>query len=302
MFKKGHIPWNKGVPSPFKNKTLEEIVGIQRAEEIGKKIAESKKGDKNPMKNPIHKQTMINALKEKYATGYKNKNIGSKRTGQARKNVVDAQEKRRRETPQSWYDMSAKGGRNVHKKYPGKYSKTLQETHKKYSGLWSKVAKETNRKWKEQNPDDYYAKKRLYAKLMVETKKEKKKENPELSHMKSVQSGINSAESRRKNSPYLWDGVSFLSNEECKCAKLLLSKPIDGVNCNIKIGKKIIDFYPQQNDKLFQGKFVEFHPWDWNGLTENEYYKQRKKVIDNSEFKNKELIVITNLNSLKEKK
>ena len=51
-------------------------------------------------------------------------------------------------------------------------------------------------------------------------------------------------------------------------------------------------------DKKYQGKFVEYHPWDWKRLSEEEYYKERKEAIDNSEYKGTELIVITDLNEV----
>ena len=82
-------------------------------------------------------------------------------------------------------------------------------------------------------------------------------------------------------------------------AKIILKIPLEDVNCHIKMGRKIVDFYPQSYDKMFQGKFVEFHPYDFEGRGYEEYYKKRRKVLDNGGFKDKELIVIKNLNELK---
>lgn len=112
--------------------------------------------------------------------------------------------------------------------------------------------------------------------------------------------GKKSYESIYKNSPYIWKGVNFMSNEEMECAKILLDKPIDGVNCNIRIGSKTIDFFPQSYDKMFKGSFVEYHPYDFDGLTNEEYIKKREEVIKNSNYKGKELVVIDNQNFIKE--
>ena len=132
----------------------------------------------------------------------------------------------------------------------------------------------------------------------INTRKKKIEENPEKWHEHYVNMGFLSAESRRSNCPYIWNCVHFMSKTEMECAKLLLTTPIDGVNCNIYIGRKIIDFFPQEQDKLHQGKFVEFHPWDTKRTTE-EYYKQRKEIIENSKFKGTNLVVIASLNELK---
>jgi len=122
------------------------------------------------------------------------------------------------------------------------------------------------------------------------------KENPEkwleIYRVAGRKGGLIAVEKNRKNSPYIWNNVNFLSKLELKYAKILLKEPIDGVNCNIKINGKIIDFFPQEYDLKYQGKFVEFHPWD-NKQSLKEYKEERIKVIKNSEYKNKELIVLT---------
>jgi len=106
-----------------------------------------------------------------------------------------------------------------------------------------------------------------------------------------------------ENSRYVWEDVGFLSPRERECAKLLLTKPIKGVNCNISVGSKRIDFYPQSDDKLFQGCFVEYHPCPnaFDKRTPEQYYKDRKQIIENSKYKGTRLILIVSLKEFIEK-
>ena len=112
--------------------------------------------------------------------------------------------------------------------------------------------------------------------------------------------GSRSMEKLRENSPYIWQNVNFMSKAEMKVAQIILNKPILDINCHIKVNGGIIDFYPQKEDKKFQGKFVEYHPRDWNGLTPEEYYNKRRKLLDENGFKDKELIVIDNQKFIKQ--
>jgi hypothetical protein len=103
-----------------------------------------------------------------------------------------------------------------------------------------------------------------------------------------------------KNSPYVWKDVGFLSKEERECAKLLLTKPIFGINCHVRIGRKTIDFFPQEDDKLFKGMFVEYHPCHqrFDKRNETQYYLDRIRTIKNSKYKDVPLIHITSLKQL----
>ena len=120
------------------------------------------------------------------------------------------------------------------------------------------------------------------------------KKHPEIWIEGGKKAGVKSEKSRRENSPYIWEGVNFLSKMEMIVAKNILTKPIVGVNCHINVNGKIIDFFPQEDDKMFKGKFVEFHPWD-RKLTQEEYKLKREEIIKNSQYKNKELMVVTKL-------
>lgn len=113
------------------------------------------------------------------------------------------------------------------------------------------------------------------------------------------ENGINSIEKIREKSPYIWEGVGFLSNEERKCAKIILTKPIVGVNCHIKLKGGIIDFHPQENDKMFQEKFVEYHPTNFSKeKTLEEYFEKRRKILNENGFSDKELVLIKSLSEL----
>jgi len=113
--------------------------------------------------------------------------------------------------------------------------------------------------------------------------------------------GCNSMMDRLSKMPFCWEGVNFMSNPELNCAKMLLNKPIKGINCHISIGSKIIDFFPQVDDKAFQGCFVEYHQFkkysnlDRKGLSIETYKQQREEIIENSKYKGTPLIVITDL-------
>ena len=66
---------------------------------------------------------------------------------------------------------------------------------------------------------------------------------------------------------------------------------------------QVLDFFPQKDDKMFQGCFVEYHPLkntnlDWNNLPIEDYIKQREEIIKNSEYHEIPLIVITDLKQL----
>ena len=90
------------------------------------------------------------------------------------------------------------------------------------------------------------------------------------------------------HSTYKWKKVGFLSKQELECAKILLDKLIKGVNCHVRVGNKIIDF-------KINNVFIEFHPWDFNKLTDEQYCSQRRKVLDENGFKDNQLIILKSL-------
>ena len=232
--------------------------------------------------------------------GKDNPHYGRRHTPEARKNMKEAQLKRKEQNPEAWIEMSKKGAKTTQEKYPNLFINSINEFYEEHPDARRQVAIERNRRWKEQEPDDYYEKKRHYVQLMIEARQKNKQENPEEFHRIRSRLALERIQERIKNSPYMWKDVGFLSKEELKCAKLLLNTPIDGVNCNVKIGRKIIDFFPQIGDKKYIGCFVEYHPWDWDGLSEEEYYNQRRNILNDSSYNDIPLVIITNLNELKE--
>lgn len=120
--------------------------------------------------------------------------------------------------------------------------------------------------------------------------------HPNLAH----RLGLISSSKIKQNSKYKWNNIGFLSKSELQCAKQILSEPIDGINCHVTIGHNIIDFCPRDSDVLFQNKFVEFHPCNnWlHPESYRQYYNQRRKILDDNGFKNKDLIVIQNIKEL----
>lgn len=102
--------------------------------------------------------------------------------------------------------------------------------------------------------------------------------------------GLRGTTTRRRLKNYIWDGVHFDSKDELEVAKLLLDKPIEGINTQFVVNYLTIDFFPKQ--KIF----VEYHPLnkkDRRGLTLKEYYDWRRKRIDETEYKNIPLYIIS---------
>ena len=107
----------------------------------------------------------------------------------------------------------------------------------------------------------------------------------------------------RKKSKHVWLGVNFMSKAEMNIAKEILAKPILDINCSFSVGSATIDFFPQSYDKMYQNKFVEFHCFGkdnreiefvyHSNLTREEYYNNRRKILDDNGYKNKELVVIS---------
>ena len=104
-----------------------------------------------------------------------------------------------------------------------------------------------------------------------------------------------------KKYKWIWYNTKFISRDEMLCAKQILNKPKLGYNCQYLIDGKRIDFYPQKEDKMFQGMFVEYHPINkflCPEQTIKSYYVTRRKVLDENGYKSKKLIVIQNLKEL----
>ena len=107
-------------------------------------------------------------------------------------------------------------------------------------------------------------------------------------------------EERIRKLPYYWNNVPFASNMELECAKTLLKEPVYGINCHIAIGNKIIDFFPREDDYLFNNCLVEFHPCPQHGdsRTIEEYYEERNNIIKNSQYKHIPFVLISEIKDI----
>lgn len=160
-----------------------------------------------------------------------------------------------------------------------KSSETLKNTHKKYANkfkeIWCKKGGRT-------------------AALKI------KKLYPDLPQRR----GLLSVESRRKNYPYVFMGCRFDSNEERKACELLvrngiIDKPKERVNVHFRVGNGEIDFFVQRC------LFIEYHPpnlfFKSNSLFGEEYYKQRRILLNKNGFKDIPLVVLEHLNEFNNK-
>lgn len=114
--------------------------------------------------------------------------------------------------------------------------------------------------------------------------------DPKIRAMGSKIGGLKSVEVNRKNKPYVFNNIHFDSNKEREFAMNInfqYKKLGEGVNCHIKVGSKTIDFLLE----MFKC-FIEFHPYDMNGLSYKEYIRQRREVLNANNYKNYGLIVI----------
>lgn len=106
--------------------------------------------------------------------------------------------------------------------------------------------------------------------------------------------GPASQKARRENSPYWFMGVPFDSNGERQVAKKLHELtgfvPTEGTNCHFKVDGGEIDF-------LVNGVFIEYHPWD-RKLSSEQYYEQRRKLLDKNGYKSARLQVVYSVEKL----
>jgi len=152
----------------------------------------------------------------------------------------------------------------------------------------------------------------------------KYKQYPEDYIMMGKEGGPKGVESLRHQKGKLYLGVKFTTwkteNSELNCARMLhklIKLPIiDSVKCKRKYRKIIIskitcsfkvDSYhidfriPKELINTKHDVFLEFHPCDWylNPEPLEEYYAQRRKLLDDNGYKNNKLIVIQKVDELK---
>lgn len=159
-------------------------------------------------------------------------------------------------------NLACRMGKRCHELHPDQGRKNFLITYKKYPEMFSQNGKKVGL-WLKQNRPEHFKKMAIKAQRV-----------------------------KRISKPHYWQGVAFDSKAEKEIAEQLLNIPIEGINCHINVGSHIIDFFPQRNDKIYQNHFVEYHPYDWDGLSTQEYYDKRLNIIKKSKFKNIPLIVL----------
>jgi hypothetical protein len=188
------------------------------------------------------------------------------------KNTIN---KMKKEDPDNYKKHHEDNGKKTFFLHGTKILLAFEKYRKEHPEHSSELLKKTHREWRKRNPDSYYK------------------------HQSSsgILGGLATVYKLRCRTQYIWNGTNFMSGAEMECAKILLTKPILGINYQFKLNGKLIDFFPQIEDKLFQGCFVEYHPdtqfFDKHPI--EKYIDDRKKVIENSTHKGIPLIVVTSL-------
>jgi len=200
------------------------------------------------------------------------------------------------------------GGKITHKRYPnlareigiknikklkkaGKFKKWYIKGIKKAHEMYPEMYRELCRKNGKKNIEKL-KKEGRFLKISHKGGKNCHKIHPNLA--------LSWIKKRRENSPHLFMGCKFDSNEEKEFCKLLvkndiIKKPNEGINCHIKIGRNDIDFFIK--NKLF----IEYHPlisYRNKKETLNSYYKNRKKILEKNGYFHP-LIVVESIRKLK---
>ena len=191
--------------------------------------------------------------------------------------------------------------RENRRKEDNKYAKKLSENSRKVC-LQNNSSKLMNDKIKILRKDPKFEKKFIENRrkngyktskiIKKKRQKDPKFEKKYLNHLKNICSicGFEAIKQLREKKPYWFYKIPFSSNSEMKCAKLFYKYfsiiPKENKNCHIKLKKGEIDF-------LILNKFIEFHPcktiYDKRNI--NQYYKDRRQILDNNGHKDKELLV-----------
>lgn len=182
-------------------------------------------------------------------------------------------------------------------KYFSNMAKRLQEVSPNHSRNNMKKAHETMRK-----KGTFNEHQRVAALKCREKNPNQLKEMSKIAHEKHPLALL-ALESRRKNYPYEFMDCLFDSDQERQVCKRfveegLIEKPVEKVNIHMRIGRCHVDF-------LIKNKlFVEFHPPIKFGRkieTEESYFKERRKLLDDNDFKTYPLIVINNVKEIDRK-
>lgn len=181
--------------------------------------------------------------------------------------------------------------------YFSKIAKKLHEINPRHSSNNMKKVHEIMR-----NKGTFYEHQKVAALKCMEKNPNQLKEMSKKAH-ELYPLALLGLESRRKNYPYKFMNCNFDSKEEMiVCKKLvdsrLMEKPIEKANIHFRIGKFHVDFFIQNRI------FVEYHPPRKFGRiieTENSYFIERRRLLDDNGFKNYPLMIISNLKNLDDK-
>jgi hypothetical protein len=111
-----------------------------------------------------------------------------------------------------------------------------------------------------------------------------------MTHEEHVQAGLNSLKSSRQNrQKNEFMDCYFDSLEEMSVARQLAEqydwKPVERKTVHVVVGRKEFDF-------LVNKTFIEYHPWDRDKLTIEQYYSERRRILDSNGYLNYDLVVI----------
>lgn len=284
IIKEMHKKWKKQNPEKYKQHQKQAgRIGGKKSYQLNKETI-----IKNVKK--FHKKNPDFASKTLKKTRKKHPDIFLKASSKGGKNYHNRMKKQNPEEyklRQSKASKKANEKMNSNPKYREIRSRISKNFHRENPNFFKEIMKKTQKEWKQKDPIGYHE-------HHVKIGKISHKKNPNL----VKENALKTHKIIRKNKPYIWKGVHFMSRNEMEVAKLLLIEPIAGINCHVKINGKIIDFFPQDNDLQFQNCFVEYHPWDWCGRTIEKYTADRKQIIENSEYRGTSLIVITDINAI----
>ena len=98
---------------------------------------------------------------------------------------------------------------------------------------------------------------------------------------------LNQSRNRKNNA---FNGIMFDSMGELEFSLNIhysIEKLVEGKNYQVIVGNKPHDFLIKKYKC-----FIEYHPWDRNGLTDKQYFKFRRKNLDDNGYKDYNLVVI----------
>ncbi len=178
------------------------------------------------------------------------------------------------------------------KEYFSKLAKKLHEKDPEHSRRNMKKAHETMKR-----NGNFYSHQKEATLSCMQNHPGQLKEMSKKAHELYPDLAYRSRRTQRENSPYLYNGCKFDSNQEREVCKLfvghnLIDIPIEGKNVQFRIQNYEIDFF------LKEKVFLEFHPPISFGdkiETEEIYFNKRRKILDENGFKDYPLIVIPHI-------